>query len=212
LNKQFKKFISFEGIDFCGKTTQIGLLVDQLKSRGINPIVVREPGGTSISEKIRYLLLSKKFKEMHPITETLLYESARAQLVHQVILPALKKDRYIIADRFFDSTTSYQGFGRKLNITFLVKLHSFSTSELTPFKTFFIDISPQEAQKRRLENKHSQDRLESSGLDFFSRIREGFLYLCETQSNRFIKIDGENSPEEIAKNIWENIKEIWEIS
>ena len=212
MNRQFKKFISFEGIDFCGKTTQIGLLVNQLKTKGIDPLVVREPGGTAISENIRQLLLSKNFAEMHSITETLLYEAARAQLVHQIILPALKKDRYVIADRFFDSTTSYQGFGRKLEITFLEKLHSFSTSELTPFKTFFIDITPLEAQKRRIQNKHAQDRLESSGLNFFYRIREGFLYLCRTQPQRFIKIPGENIPEEIAKNIWEKLLQIWEIS
>jgi dTMP kinase len=212
VSKVYKKFISFEGIDFSGKTTQIQMLMEKLNQIGIKPVLVREPGGTVISEKIREILLSQKFEEMHRLTETLLYEAARAQLVHQKVLPLLNSDNYVIADRFYDSTTSYQGFGRKLDVAFLHELHDFATSSLTPYKTFYIDITPQEAENRRLKNKHPQDRLEGTGLTFFKRIREGFLYLCKTQPQRFIHIDGQHSTKKVSDEIWKHMLLIWKIS
>jgi dTMP kinase len=124
----------------------------------------------------------------------------------------LNSGNYVIADRFYDSTTSYQGFGRKLDVAFLQELHAFATSKLSPYKTFYIDISPQEAENRRLINKHPQDRLEGTGLTFFKRIREGFLYLCETQPQRFIPIDGQNATKIVSDEIWKHILHIWKIS
>jgi len=209
--KIYKNFISFEGIDFSGKSTQIKILLERLKSHKINPLIVREPGGTRISEKIRELLLSPSHSEMVERSEILLYEAARAQLVHEVILPQLEQGRFVIADRFYDSTTAYQGSGRDLPRKFVLELNRFATSELKPYRTFFIDITPEMAQQRQIEKRHAQDRLESGGLNFFKKTREGYLQLCNEEPERFIKINGMRKTEEIASDIWKGVSEIWNL-
>lgn len=209
---KFKTFISFEGIDFCGKSTQIELLIARLKNLKLKIKVLREPGGTFISEKIREILLDTTHMEMYPNTELLLYSAARSQLVHQTILDELKKGTYIIADRFFDSTTAYQGYGRNIDIDFVNKLNHFATSGVTPYKTFFIDISPTEAEKRSHAYSQKKDRMESENIEFYQKIRNGFLKLEATNPERIIRINGELPPEEIAKNIWEVISTFWPIS
>ncbi len=209
--KIFKNFFSFEGIDFSGKTTQIHLLLENLKMYNFHPLVVREPGGTKISEKIRDILLSPANQEIFKKTELLLYEAARSQLVHQMILPALKENKFVIVDRFYDSTTTYQGFGRNLDVDVIKILNNFATSNLKPYKTFFIDISPEESERRRILNKHKQDRLEKGGIEFFNKIRQGFLKLCIEEPKRFVKINGERKPEEIADEIWNIVKTHWSI-
>ena len=158
--KIYKNFISFEGIDFSGKTTQIQVLQQRLQEEGIENVLVREPGGTIISEKIRDILLSTDHTEMHRITEILLYEAARAQLVHQKILPLLEKNTHVIADRYYDSTTAYQGYGRRLDLQVVRTVNYFATSHLQPYKTFFIDISAEEAEKRQKSKNLDKDRLE----------------------------------------------------
>lgn len=207
--KEYQRFISFEGIDYSGKSTQVKILIDRLGRFGIEPVVLREPGGTRISERIRSILLDPAYSEMHKKCEILLYEAARAQLVHQKIFPLLETGKFVIADRFYDSTTTYQGFGRGLTLDEVRQLNSFATSALKPYRTFFIDISPQEAQQRQLANNHTRDRLESAGIEFFTRIRRGFLTLCEEEPGRFIKINGEGTPEEVAEKVWAKIVEIW---
>ncbi|RQW08417.1 MAG: dTMP kinase [Calditrichaeota bacterium] len=209
--KNYKNFISFEGIDFSGKTTQIKLLMDRLHAHQIEPLLVREPGGTVISEKIRDILLSTDHPEMHEKTEMLLYEAARSQLVHEKILPFLEQNRYVIADRFYDSTTAYQGYGRMLNLQMIMTINQFATSFLKPYRTFYIDIPPELATGRRKRRHSHEDRLERSGLDFFTRIREGFLELCREESDRFILIDGDRNPDIIAQEIWEIVTDIWSI-
>jgi dTMP kinase len=205
----YRNFISFEGIDFCGKTTQIRLLSEQLKSNGIEVMIFREPGGTIISEKIRAILLSSDHDEMYKITEILLYEAARAQLVHERMLPELEKGTYVIADRFYDSTTTYQGYGRDLDIEVIQQLNAFATSKLTPYKTFFLDILPQEAENRQRKEQRQKDRLEKSGQQFYSLIRKGFIELSEKEPDRIIRIDGSKSPEEISQIIWEYLSDFW---
>ncbi|MEJ2633952.1 MAG: dTMP kinase [Calditrichia bacterium] len=209
--ERHKNFISFEGIDFSGKSTQIQLLLEKLNQYGIAPILLREPGGTVISEKIRDILLSPVHREMTEKTEILLYSAARAQLVHQEMIPLLKQGKYIIADRFYDSTTAYQGYGRGLDLEVVRTLNRFATSGLTPYRTFYIDILPEEAAKRKSSRGGEQDRLESGGLDFFERIREGFLNLCNKEPQRFIRIDGNRNRMEIAEIIWQEIMKIWSI-
>jgi dTMP kinase len=209
--KNYKNFISFEGIDFSGKGTQIQILMKRLKSVNVYPTLLREPGGTVISEKIRDILLSPDHEEMIERTEILLYEAARSQLVHQLIIPLLKKDKYVIADRYYDSTTAYQGYGRQLDLDVVQILNNFATSSLKPYKTFFIDISPAEAEQRRIENEQPQDRLESGGEALYNEVRRGFLTLCSSEPNRFVRLDGERPQEAIANDIWEIIKIIWEI-
>ncbi len=207
----YKRFISFEGIDFCGKSTQINALLERLTEHGISPLLVREPGGTVISEKIRAILLSPAHREMHMRTEIFLYEAARAQLVHQKILPALQTGKYVIADRFFDSTTAYQGYGRRLDLEAVKLLNRFATAGLKPYRTFFIDISVEEAERRGQQMGRGRDRLESGGRDFFQRVRQGFLKLCKEETERFVRIDGERPMDIIAREIWEIVRKIWEL-
>ena len=206
------RFISFEGIDFCGKTTQIQLLVQKLQARQIPVEVVREPGGTDISEKIRTILLDKSHGHMVAQTEILLYSAARSQLVFQKIVPLLEKGIYVIADRYFDSTTAYQGYGRGLDIDFVKKLNRFATGGLLPFKTFFIDISPQEAEKRRQQAGLHQDRLEIGGIPFYQKVREGFLHIAAEEPERFVTISGERPIADIANEIWQHIEQIWNLN
>ncbi len=209
--KIYKNFVSFEGIDFSGKTTQIERLLARLRQHGLQPTLVREPGGTTISEKIRDILLSSDHGEMYSKTELLLYEAARAQLVHQALLPLLESGQLVIADRFFDSSTAYQGCGRHLDLTTVKTINLFATSGLRPYRTFFIDITPDLAEKRQHQVQHQQDRLEKSGKEFFMTIREGFLNLCREEPERFIRIDGGQDPETISRQIWDHIRTIWEI-
>lgn len=218
----FKTFISFEGIDFCGKSTQIDLLLSRLsvaqKKHDMKVTVLREPGGTSISEKIRDILLDTSHSEMTPQTEILLYSAARAQLVHQTILDELKHGVYVIADRYFDSTSAYQGYGRNIDINFVDELNRFATSGLTPFKTFFIDITPEEAEKRRKllssmkDSRSKKDRMESENMEFYDRIRQGFLKLAENEPGRIVRINGELPQDQIAENIWNILSQFWPLS
>jgi dTMP kinase len=210
--KNYRNFISFEGIDFCGKTTQIQFLREKLRSRGIEVLIFREPGGTVISEKIRSILLNSDHDELHKITEILLYEAARAQLVHEKLIPQLEKGIHVIADRFFDSTTTYQGYGREIDINIIQRLNAFATSDLKPFKTFFLDIPPEEAENRHKRENRQKDRLEKSGLHFYSLIRNGFIELSEQEPARFLRIDGLKKPEEISDIIWKNVTEFWPVS
>jgi dTMP kinase len=209
--KQYKNFITFEGIDFCGKTTQVEGLINDLKESGIKVHLVREPGGTIISEKIRQILLDKSHREMHPSTEILLYSAARSQLTHQTIFPLLETEEYVIADRFFDSTTAYQGYGRNLDITFVAALNQFATSDLVPYKTFFIDILPEEAARRRKAAGRKSDRLESEDIRFYHAIREGYQKLAQQLPNRFITIAGNQPVNQIAQEIREQILQIWKL-
>lgn len=209
--KIYKNFISFEGIDYSGKTTQMKVLQERLQEKDIENIIVREPGGTTISEKIRDILLSTAHTEMHQITELLLYEAARAQLVHQKILPLLEKNIHVIADRYYDSSTAYQGYGRKLDLQAVRTINHFATSHVQPFKTFFIDISAEEAEKRQRSQNLSKDRLEDSGFEFFQMIRSGYLEMCRAEPDRFIKIHGEKEPEKIAEEIWSHLSKFWPI-
>jgi dTMP kinase len=209
--KIYKNFISFEGIDFSGKTTQLEILQQRLQNADIENILVREPGGTTISEKIRDILLNPDYTEMHAITEILLYEAARAQLVHQRVLPLLEKNIHVIADRYYDSTTAYQGYGRKLNLPVVRTINNFATSSLRPYKSFFIDISAEEAENRQKAKNLNKDRLENGGFDFFQLIRSGYQEMCREEPERFIIINGEQKPEKISEEIWSHITQFWPI-
>ncbi len=194
-------FLSFEGIDCCGKSTQIALLRTWIHGLGKETQLLREPGGTVISEHIRSLLLDPAHRAMDPVAETLLFSAARAQVVAEVIQPALAAGHIVIADRFFDSTTAYQGFGRGLPIDRIRALNVLATSGLSPHMTFLIDISVEESQRRATLRAQAKDRMETSDSAFFSRIREGYLRLAEEEPARFRIIAGEQPPEEIAARI-----------
>ncbi len=201
-------FITFEGLDFCGKSTQVQLLENYLIDKGSKVKIIREPGGTSISEKIRDILLDKKNSEMSIETELILFSASRSQLVNQVILPALNENYYVISDRFHDSSIAYQAFGRKINLGFVEELQQFVIGKAVPDLTFFLDISIDEVIKRKSKVKQIElDRIELSKMDFYKRVRNGYLYMAEKEK-RFKIINGELPIEQIHKIIIDEVKKL----
>ncbi len=196
-----KHFISFEGIDFSGKSTQIELLKSFLEQKGSRVYVLREPGGTEISERIRKVLLDKKHENMHSRTELLLYSAARIQLTSERIIPTLKRDAYVIADRFVDSTTAYQGYGRGLEPDMIAYVNQIATLGLLPAVTFYLEIEPECAFKRSDRMKRQKDRLESAGLDFFERVVHGYREIARAYPQRFFTLDATLDRDEIHKRI-----------
>lgn len=199
-------FITFEGIDFSGKSTQVELLNEYLVKQNKNVLLIREPGGTEISEKIREILLDKKNNAMVMETELLLFSASRAQLVREVIRPHLEKGYYVISDRFHDSSTAYQGFGRGLSVDAVINIHNLAIGNTIPDITFFIDIPNEVAIKRKQKVEHSSlDRIEVSDNSFYERVRDGYLYLSKKEK-RFKVIDGTQSIDSISEKIISEIK------
>ena len=196
-------FISFEGIDGCGKSTQVKILLERLDQEGIDSTLVREPGGTHISEEIREVLLTNRDDTMADRTETLLMTASRAQLTHDIIIPSQEKGKFVIADRFADSTLAYQGGGRGLNLDWLIKLNEFATFGVRPDLTFFIDVTAVVGSRRR--STVHPDRLENVGHDFQEKVRNQYLKLVKLFPDRFITLDGMESPDVIHTRIWSEI-------
>ena len=190
-------FISFEGIEGSGKSTQIQLLKEFLNQQGLDPVVIREPGGTEIGEKVRDIFLTKTKEHFDPLTEVLLLYSSRKQLDTNVIKPALRADKIVIADRFADATIAYQAYGKNVSKDFIAQLHS-DLEISCPDLTFFIDISP-ELSKARISERES-DRMESESIEFFSKVRSGYQ-ACAKSSDRVITIEGTESIENIFLKI-----------
>ncbi|HRI46569.1 MAG TPA: dTMP kinase [Ignavibacteriaceae bacterium] len=183
-------FISFEGIDFCGKSTQIKLLKEYLERKNIVVEILREPGGTEISEQVRTILLSKKNNLMTLETEVLLFAASRAQLVREKLIPLLQSGSYVISDRFHDSTTAYQGYGRGIPLNIIDNIHKISVGDTLPDLTFLIDISLEEVENRKLKISNSElDRIEISDRLFFEKVRTGYLELAKSEK-RFVIING----------------------
>ena len=201
-------FITFEGIDFCGKSTQIDLLKSYLLKNNKKVQVIREPGGTEISEKIRTMLLDKENSKMLMETEFLLFSASRSQLVREKIRPYLDEGIYVISDRFHDSSTAYQGYGRGISIEVILSIHKLAIGNTIPDVTFFLDIPVEVAEQRRQEklNEHL-DRIEISDMDFFSRVRNGYLELAKNE-NRFRILNGTDSVENIQEKIINEIGKI----
>jgi dTMP kinase len=191
-------FISFEGIDGSGKTTQIKMLEEYLSSEKIEFISLREPGGTEFSELIREILLSKKNK-LNGISELFLFEAARSDLTEKVIVPALEAGKVVLCDRFYDSTFAYQGFGRKIDLEAIKNCNFLAAHGYTTSVTFYLSID-MSLSKERTQGKEL-DRMESSGDEFFKRVIEGFEFLAETEPGRFIKLDGRANKNEIHRKI-----------
>ena len=197
------KFISFEGIDGCGKSTQVKMLVNAMNKTERNTILVREPGGTIISEEIRQILLHRHISNISNRTEALLMTGSRAQLTYEVIMPKLIKGQNVIADRFYDSTLAYQGGGRKLDLDWLIKLNHFATYDLEPDVTFLIDILPEEASKRKSKEG---DRIERAGIELQTLVRDTYLELSIRFKERIVVIDGHDTIENIHSLIIEELK------
>jgi len=199
------RLFTFEGIDGSGKSTQAKLLKERLSSLGHSVHLLREPGGTKIGEKIRNILLDTDNNAMCDNAELFLYLAARAQICSELISPALARGDIVILDRFIDSTVAYQGYARGLGIDETIQLNLQATSGLMPDRTFVVDCEPELAMSR-LDGV--PDRLESEGILFMKRVREGFLALCERDSERVICVDGRQSITEIAEIIWDTAKTI----
>ncbi len=190
-------FITFEGIDFCGKSTQVLLLQKYLENKGNKVAIIREPGGTAISEKIRDILLDKKNHKMVTESEIFLFSASRAQLVREKIRPFLDEGYFVISDRFHDSTTAYQGYGRGLPIESVETINHVAIDKTIPDITFIIDIPGEELTKRKnLKHRSELDRIEVSHNKFYDRVREGYLTIAKKEK-RFRVIDGTKSIEEI---------------
>ena len=194
-------FITFEGIDLSGKSTQAKLLYDYLRKKRKKVIIVREPGGTTISEKIRNILLDKKLNKMFSLTEFLLFSASRHQLSEEVIKPHLKKGYIVICDRYYDSSTAYQGYGGKIEMDIIKDINKIATNKLNPDITFFVDIDMKESAKRRSSMKKSKDRMESKKTAYFNKVIEGYRKLSVKHKNRFVKLNGTKAIEELQIDI-----------
>lgn len=197
-------FITFEGLDFSGKSTQATLLVEKLK-RKHSVHFIREPGGTIISEKIRDILLDKENFEMSDRAELLLFSASRSQLVSEVIKPALLRGEIIVCDRYCDSTTAYQGYGRGLDLDAVTTINSIATADTTPDITILVDIPIAEIKTRKTKAGLSLDRMESSGTLFYERVHNGYRELALAEPERWFRVDGLLSINEIHKRIWQAV-------
>ncbi|MDX1591139.1 MAG: dTMP kinase [Balneolaceae bacterium] len=194
--------ITFEGIDGCGKSTQIDLLKSYLDKKGVTYNVFREPGGTDLSEKIRNLLLHDSIG-MDPVTEMLLFSSARSELISEKVIPLLEAGNVVILDRFYDSTTAYQGYGRQsLPIDQILTLNRIASHGLVPGLTFYLRISPDEASRRT--DGSDKDRMEKSGISFFEKVSAGYDEL-EKKEKRFVTLDAKLTPDQIHAKIREKV-------
>ena len=197
------KFITFEGIDGCGKSTQARLLLEHMNTSGVETILVREPGGTNISESIREILLHSSSSQMGDRTESLLMTASRAQLTQEFIIPNMDQGKFVIADRYSDSTLAYQGGGRNLDIEWLIELNNYATFTLLPDITFFVDIRPEEALRRQDSDK---DRIEGEGIEFQTRVRKTYQILAEKFNDRYVIIDGYAEKGDIHKKVLNEMK------
>lgn len=196
-------FLSFEGIDGSGKTTQVNLLAAALRERGREVVSLREPGGTALGERIRSLLLDKSEDPPVPQAELLLFAAARAQIVRTQVLPALERGAVVILDRFVDATYAYQGFGRGLPLDQILALETIAAG-LLPARTWFLDLEPQEAARRRQARGEAADRMESETDRFRAKVREGYLERARLDPDRVKVLDASGSREEIAAAILED--------
>lgn len=193
--------LTFEGIDGSGKSTQAHLLAEALREDGYDPLLVREPGGTAFSERVRSLLLDPSFN-VDPFAELLLFSAARAQLVAERIRPALAEGRVVICDRFYDSTTAYQGAGRGVaEPAWLASFHERVTDHLVPDRTFLVEVDVATARARRADDGDDSDRMEEAGGAFYERVVEAYGTLAEEYPDRIQRLDGTRSIDDLHQHI-----------
>ncbi len=205
-------FITFEGLDCSGKSTQAQLLAQRLETEPLpgdeRPRKVRflrEPGGTSISERLRDILLDRTTLELHERAELLLFEASRAQLVYRVIRPALERGEIVLCDRYADSTTAYQGYGRGLDLDAVERINRFATGELRPDLTVCVDITAEEIMRRKSLRGDPADRMESAGSRFYERVRKGYLEIAQHDPGRFVVVNGMPPVAEVQEAVWRTV-------
>ncbi len=203
-------FITFEGLDFSGKTTQAVRAVEKLRALAGSPEVpavqfLREPGGIRISERIREMLLDKANLDMAELTELLLFSASRAQLVHEIIRPALGREEVVVCDRYCDSTTAYQGYGRGIDLDLVRAINTAATGGTMPDLTLVIDIPVEEIARRKDRAGMAFDRMESAGRAFYERVRRGYRTLAATEPDRVVIVDGTGSMEATEQEVWRQV-------
>ncbi|GAB7387240.1 dTMP kinase [Bacillaceae bacterium] len=212
-------FITFEGPDGSGKTSQLAALAAVAREMGFDVVTTREPGGTLIGDRIRQLLLDPANVEMHGTTEILLYAAARAQHVKEKILPALAAGKVVLCDRYVDASVAYQGYGLQMEIEEIKRINRYATGGLVPDRTYLLDIPVAVGRKRLLARKGQEfaaalDRIESRELAYHTRVREGFLKLAQEEPGRIVRIDADRPfaaiAEEIARDFCRLVKEGWQ--
>lgn len=197
-------FITLEGVDGCGKTTQAGLIAAELERSGRDVLRLREPGGVAISEQIRAILLDPENAEMGDTCELLLYEAARAQLVHQVIAPALAAGKTVLCDRFYDSTTAYQAYADGLDLGAVRRANDLAVGECRPDLTLVFDIDVERAALRR-SGRAPADRLELKGLEFQRKVAEGFRAIADAEPDRVRLVDASGDIETVFDGAWAHV-------
>jgi dTMP kinase len=199
-------FITFEGLDFSGKSTQAALLVESLRAHHRTVHFLREPGGTLLSEAIRSILLDKHHSGMSDVAEVLLFSASRSQLVSEVIQPALVRKEVVVCDRYCDSTTAYQGYGRGLNLADVQAINRLATRGTMPDLTILVDIPIDEIERRKTAAGLTFDRMESSGRQFYQRVSDGYRRLMLEEPERWFRVDGLLPVPAIAKAIWHRVQ------
>lgn len=201
--------ISFEGSEGSGKSTQISRIADRFEDAGYDVVVTREPGGTPIGEEIRHILMhGSDGDSMMPETELLLFAASRAQLVREVILPAVEEGKIVLCDRFMDSTTVYQGVARNIQSEPVHMINTFAVGHMTPDVTVVIDLDAEVGLERvRHRANDLPDRMEQENIQFYQKVRNGYLMLAKAMPERFIVVDGEIPREELETRIWKELRQ-----
>lgn len=204
-------FITFEGIEGCGKSTQAKRLVNRLKELAVPLVFTLEPGGTNVGQKIRHILLDSRNQHLSPLTELLLYAADRAQHVEEVIKPALEQEKWVLCDRFFDATTVYQGYARGVDMKLIVTLNEKASPGIRPDITFLIDCEVEIGLKRalkrnRIQFQEGQDRFEIETKDFHEAVRKGYLTMAMEDRERFVVVDGTLKEDELEELIFRHVE------
>jgi len=203
------RFITFEGGEGCGKSTQVARLRQALEAEGLEVVLVREPGGTWLSEEIRRLIKDQDVEPPCDRAELLLFLAARAQLVRNVIRPALEAGTWVISDRFSDSTLAYQGYGRGLPLDIIREANDFACEGMKPDRTILLDVDPETSRARMRGREASTnttaDRIERAGDDFHSRLRKGFLEMAAADPGRIVTVDASGTEDEVWEDVWKSL-------
>ena len=204
-------FITFEGIEGCGKSTQAKRLVNRLRELAVPLVFTLEPGGTSVGQKIRRILLDSRNQHLSPLAELLLYAADRAQHVEEIIKPALEQEKWVLCDRFFDATTVYQGYARGLDMKLIVTLNEKASPGIRPDITFLIDCAVEVGLERALKRnkiqfQEGQDRFEREKKDFHEAVREGYLTMAMEDRERFVVVDGTLKEDELEEIIFKHVE------
>ncbi|MGD8455435.1 MAG: dTMP kinase [Anaerolineales bacterium] len=194
-------FITLEGPDGSGKTTQVPLLAEAIREAGYDLVVTREPGGTEIGDQVRQVIMDLKNKRMEPTTEILLFQASRAQLVRELIVPSLEAGKVVLCDRYADSTLAYQGYGHETDLEQLSRIVEFATGGLKPDLTLYLDIDAEEGLKRRSGPEDEWNRLDDYELAFHQRVREGYHKMIAAEPERWVVIDGGRTVEKVQEDL-----------